>query len=466
MSASSDEHNLTTDTPEQALETPLLAPSSSTSRQEELRYRRPNRILDRDATFAQSKGRWGVERLGRDQRYRSNNENDRSSAFIATLSRIWNEWIKGDWFHRLVYTRTCVLMFILFVAYTLIVVFFAIVYLSVSRLGQQTSIDPNDGSEHIIAFCDMDINDHMEALYFSLSTMTTIGYGVSDYYFGGCWTPLLLVLWQVCTAITFDAVAVGLLFQKISTGQRRGKTIIFSDKAIVRRVQGKLYLMFRIAEFRKYHLIDASVRVYCIRHERLQVGTDKESGAPVVESTHFVTRQMKLIHPDDSLDSRVLMSIPQVLVHGLYGSSPLYPSEEGGWFDRSGRIHKRPASAIEIDNQVTLDAKSVLSESYAAETMYLQEFLEDRDAEIVVLVEGIDEGSGAQIQAKHSYTPSDLAWGHLFTECMAPFHHDQNGDAQGSSSSRQPTCTIDFAKFHDTRPAPEDSEASPYVCIP
>ena len=240
MSASSDEHNLTTDTPEQALETPLLAPSSSTSRQEELRYRRPNRILDRDATFAQSKGRWGVERLGRDQRYRSNNENDRSSAFIATLSRIWNEWIKGDWFHRLVYTRTCVLMFILFVAYTLIVVFFAIVYLSVSRLGQQTSIDPNDGSEHIIAFCDMDINDHMEALYFSLSTMTTIGYGVSDYYFGGCWTPLLLVLWQVCTAITFDAVAVGLLFQKISTGQRRGKTIIFSDKAIVRRVQGKL----------------------------------------------------------------------------------------------------------------------------------------------------------------------------------------------------------------------------------
>jgi hypothetical protein len=43
----------------------------------------------------------------------------------------------------------------------------------------------------------MDIH-HMEALYFHYPP--TLGYGVSDYYFGGCWTPLLLVLAQVlCT---------------------------------------------------------------------------------------------------------------------------------------------------------------------------------------------------------------------------------------------------------------------------
>ncbi len=40
------------------------------------------------------------------------------------------------------------------------------------------------------------------ALYFSLSTMATIGYGTSDYYFGDCWTPFILVLIQVFSAIS------------------------------------------------------------------------------------------------------------------------------------------------------------------------------------------------------------------------------------------------------------------------
>jgi hypothetical protein len=298
----------------------------------------------------------------------------------------------------------------------------------------------------------------MEALYFSLSTMTTIGYGVSDYYFGGCWTPLLLVLWQVCTAITFDAVAVGLLFQKISAGQRRGKTIIFSDKAIIRRVQGKLYLMFRIAEFRRYHLIDASVRVYCVKNERIRVGRDANSGTPSIESTYFVTRQMKLLHPDDNFDSRVLMSIPQVLVHELSSSSPLHPPGNS-WYDSTAREHEKPSNENEVQQSITLDVPSQKSEFYRDEIKYLQEFLDDRDAEIIVLVEGTDEGSGAQTQAKHSYKPTDLKWGHQFSECVTPFDRELGSD----DSLSQPSCTIDFAKFHITHPAPEDSEACAYV---
>jgi hypothetical protein len=40
---------------------------------------------------------------------------------------------------------------------SLIVGFFAVVYLTVSHLGKTTSIDP-DGSQHIIQFCDMDVS--------------------------------------------------------------------------------------------------------------------------------------------------------------------------------------------------------------------------------------------------------------------------------------------------------------------
>jgi hypothetical protein len=82
-----------------------------------------------------------------------------------------HQWGK-DWFFFLAYQKTCVLFLLLFTAYSLIVCFFGFVYLALSIIGSKSEINP-DGSTKTIAFCDMDINDHMEAMYFSLSTMTT-----------------------------------------------------------------------------------------------------------------------------------------------------------------------------------------------------------------------------------------------------------------------------------------------------
>ena len=87
--------------------------------------------------------------------------------------------------------------------------------------------------------CGMDITNVMEAYYFSLSTMTTLGYGVSDYYFGDCWAPLVFITLQVFISITFDAVAIGVIFQRLSRVQKRARTIVFSDKAIIRRIRGR-----------------------------------------------------------------------------------------------------------------------------------------------------------------------------------------------------------------------------------
>jgi hypothetical protein len=129
------------------MRSPLLPDDSSNDNHSQVGVRqrreaRQSRLLDRDATFHQSHGRWGVERLPRrHQRY--------------LLSRLWHDWIFGDWFHRLAYQRTLVLMGILFVTYSSIVVFFGFVYLGVSILGQQTEINP-DGSKKVIAFCDME----------------------------------------------------------------------------------------------------------------------------------------------------------------------------------------------------------------------------------------------------------------------------------------------------------------------
>mmetsp|Transcript_18110 Transcript_18110/g.49398 ORF Transcript_18110/g.49398 Transcript_18110/m.49398 type:complete len:522 (-) Transcript_18110:31-1596(-) len=440
-----------------------------------------SRILDRDAGFHQSRGRWRVQHLSQDTARQHISSGDTRQRLTLITKRLWD-----NWFYTLAYQRTIVLMAILFVSYATIVFLFACVYLGASKLGQKQQTNP-DGTKTLLPFCDMDIHLFMEALYFSLSTMTTIGYGVSDYYFGGCYTPLILVLCQVCCAITFDAVAIGLIFQRISRGQKRAKTIVFSNQAVVQRVGGVMHLMFRVGELRHHQLRDARVRAYCVRHERhvcaaANVNSHGEdpsgaragSNARNVETTHYVTRSLKLMH--EEVCSDVLMSLPQVIVHRMDSKSPL--SQPSSWYDVNGVKHEETEST---DHRI---------DQYTRHRERTQDFLSDREAEIVVLVEGTDELTGAIIQARHSYTTSDLAWDHVFVPCVFPnpqYSHQANGERNqsqilhesssslnvretrsfcccfGKRRTKKPVCFVDFGSFHDTVPAIPSAESSPYV---
>ena len=139
-----------------------------------------SRILDRSGAFRQSRGHWSVHRLSRQAPSLGNR-----CCPWCFRGRIWSEWNLGGWFHRLAYQRTGVLMLILFCTYATIVLFFAIVYLTVSKIGRSTDSNP-DGSERVVPYCQMEINNKMEALYLSLSTMASIGYGGSFRFMGLC----------------------------------------------------------------------------------------------------------------------------------------------------------------------------------------------------------------------------------------------------------------------------------------
>jgi hypothetical protein len=423
-----------------------------------------SRILDRDAAFFQSRGKWKVQHVSRDaatMHHTPTGETNRVSL---------SKQISNDWFHNLAGQRTLVLMLIICIVYAATVFVFAFIYLGVSLLGQQDKVNP-DGTVTKLPFCDMDIHDHMEALYFSLSTMTTIGYGVSDYYFGGCWTPLLLVLAQVCCALVFNAVAIGLIFQRISRGHKRSKTILFSDKAVVRRVKGVPYLMLRLAELRSHQLIEATVRAYCIRHERHAVVEDtsiSSSSSPatprsVIETTHFVTRPVRFLH--EEAGSHILMSLPQVLVHRIDDRSPLCPPRPA-WYDATGQVHGRGAEStgdLNHHSYQSTTATSIMDDS--------AHFLRDREAEIVILVEGTDDLTGSAIQTRHSYTFQDLAWNETFVPCVYPYTSDRDSSPERwlslfrrKTPLTTPVCVVDFARFHDTEPAPVDCDGScPYI---
>lgn len=431
-----------------------------------------HRILDRDGQFNQSRGKWRVNRISKGV---LPGRNKRSKCCVC-----WD-----DWFHSLAYQPTLVLMGIIYLAYTATVVFFAYLYLLVSKVGE---VNAEGNSEK--SFCGMDITNQMEALYFSLSTMTTIGYGVSDYYFGDCWTPIILVLLQIFAAMTFDAIAIGLLFQRISRGQKRGKTIVFSDKAVVRRVRGQPHFMFRFGELRRHHIIDAHVRVYCLRHERYPVerngsGRSELSEVPrQIETAHFVSHQVRLSTPNESVGSFIMMSIPQVVVHKMDHTSPMMPPRI--WYDADGVARGGLSPVNFLRNEVleengsenpekTNSTHVQMSTSASHESAYdqIKLFMMDRDVELVVLVEGTDELTGSALQARHSYRWDDIEWDHTFAPCVRPcsddddeylnrrqrfFRHHDCGRGPGPL-----VCRIDFSKFHDVLPAPLDCAACPYV---
>ena len=105
-----------------------------------------------------------------------------------------------------------------------------------------------------------------------------------------------------------------------------------------------------------------------------------------METAHLLARHVKskLYYPDESLGSHILISLPQVIVHRIDATSPLEPKSV--WYNKHAQAHEKSET---IDN--------------------IEAYLRDRDIEIIVQVEGIDELTGQALQARHSYRWNDLA---------------------------------------------------------
>jgi potassium inwardly-rectifying channel subfamily J len=251
------------------------------------------------------------------------------------------------------------------------------------------------------------------------------------------------------------------------------------------------YLMFRIGELRRHQLLEATVRAYCIRQERHLVasltggGTNGESSAAptdavgpaadgsspsprssasTVQTTHYVTKPMKLQH--EEIGSHILMSLPQVIVHRMDETSPLVPPRSRTWYDAEGQPHSPFNDSATASADVGLNDRGTTTafnlQHYVEETKQTELFIRDRRTEIVILVEGTDELTGAPIQARHSYTYDDLAWNETFVPCVFP-NDDGRALARRRRGRDPPVCIIDFSRFHETQLAPIDFESCPYV---
>ncbi len=192
----------------------------------------------------------------------------------------------------------------------------------------------------------------VDDFFFSVETLGTIGYG--NMFPDGRAAESVMTA-EAITGLLFSAVLTGLAFAKFARPTSR---VLWSKICVVSDRDGVPTLMFRVANERRNHIVEANVRVAVIRQEQTQEGEK-------------VRRVVDLPLMRSSTPSFVLS---WTVMHPITAQSPLYG--------------------------VT------------------PEELRKLEAEIVVTLTGLDETLMQTIHSRTSYLPEEVVYGARFDDIL------------------------------------------------
>ena len=66
--------------------------------------------------------------------------------------------------------------------------------------------------------------------------------------------------------LMLNAVIVGAIWSKAQRGSLRALSIIFSERAVIKSINGLSHFIFRVGESRRLQICEAHVRLYCVKH--------------------------------------------------------------------------------------------------------------------------------------------------------------------------------------------------------
>ncbi|XP_068631610.1 inward rectifier potassium channel 2-like isoform X3 [Battus philenor] len=237
---------------------------------------------------------------------------------------------------------------------------------------------PNNTAEFIP--CLNNVNSFTGCFLFSVETQHTIGYG-SRTTNEECPEAIFVMCIQSIVGVFIQAFMVGLIFAKLARAKKRNTTLLFSRNAVICLRDGEFCLLFRVGDIRKSHILEAHVRAQIIRKKITREG----------EVLPFYQQELKV--GADGEEDRLMFIWPMTIVHKINEKSPLY----------------------------NLSASDMLRERF----------------EIVVMLEGVIESTGMTTQARSSFLPSEILWGHRF-ETMVSFRKD-TGEYE-----------VDYTRFNNT----------------
>ncbi|MDE2583352.1 MAG: hypothetical protein KGL52_17075 [Rhodospirillales bacterium] len=105
-----------------------------------------------------------------------------------------------------------------------------------------------------------------DAFFFSMETLATVGYGVMA---PATLYGHLVAAVEIVSGMTFTALATGLIFVRFARPRAK---ILYADRAVVSRHNGRRTLMVRIANGRASLLVDGAARLYALIAERTAEG--------------------------------------------------------------------------------------------------------------------------------------------------------------------------------------------------
>ncbi|XP_032595679.1 G protein-activated inward rectifier potassium channel 3 isoform X5 [Drosophila grimshawi] len=210
--------------------------------------------------------------------------------------------------------------------------------------------------------CVTEVKGIMSAFLYSVETQTTIGYG-NRYVTDECPEAIFTMCIQCITGVFIQAFMVGIVFAKLSRPKKRAQTLLFSRNAVICHRDGTPCLMFRVGDMRKSHIIEAHVRAQVIRKKVTKEG----------EVLPFYQQELHV--GADGGEDRLMFIWPTTIVHKIDRNSPLF----------------------------MLSASDMLKERF----------------EVVVMLEGVIESTGMTTQARSSYLPSEILWGHRFVNVVS-----------------------------------------------
>lgn len=325
----------------------------------------------------------------------------------------------SDLFHTVVDLGTWKILVLFFCCYTFTYVLFSVPYYWMDKE------------------CGLKIKSWLDAFYFSLEVGSGVGWGVlgSPYFKEdpdsrhGCYDAAGVILTNTVLIRAQDAMLIGILFTRIARGTRRASSLCFSEKSVIREIQGKLYVMFQVCEMRKHQLNECHVRCYCSLVRETQQG-------PTYEQV-----PMRLIQPNDELGAMLLLTAPAVVIHEIDAWSPLCPREKAS--STFPGFARRRRDFLFGMSDMTPPPSPTRSE--------VEAFLQSTWLEIAVIIEGIEPISSATIQARHSYTVDELVFDCAFAPTVV---RDQREH-----------WVVDIRHFHRLVPSPPTREDDDPSCV-
>ncbi|KAG8317472.1 Inward rectifier potassium channel [Homalodisca vitripennis] len=286
---------------------------------------------------------------------------------------------------------------------------------------------------------------------------------------------------QSITGVMIQAFMVGVVFAKLSRPKKRTQTLLFSRHAVICQRDGELCLMFRVGDMRKSHIIEAHVRAQLIKRKlwstysyfgrrlrafafwrEIPVPPPNKMAAKIVcdsANCHY-PKSDTVVTTVGSRSGRCFVLCP-----GLGSSSPkaktatlivtrvlvtIFPCQsvlepDVLFVTKEGELLPFCQTELKVGGDGEEDKiffiwpttiVHKITSSSPLYTLSAADMLRER-FEIVVILEGVIESTGMTTQARSSYLPGEILWGHRFQHLVT--FKKETGEHE-----------VDYSLFNDT----------------